>query len=162
MREKQIFYELVQKFVNRIFGWALANIQLTTRDSFTEGQLLSYYETLDSLKNDLYSRNIALEPFGLAIDLDVFFFGNHSLIPDESMESDPLQAEVDKENIQVCAESLNFFISRIKDNAREAFEQKDGSAFNQGRIHAYFEIVESMKKDLLVLGQGLSEQELEH
>ena len=149
MLKKEFCYNLLQNFVSQIFELAEANIRMEPRNGFLEGQLLSYYETLDSMKNDLYCLNVDLNLFNLNINLDIFFHGNHSLIPDEVIDREPLKTDSNKEDIQVSKESLDFCISRIIENVNAATKQNDGSEFSQGKIYAYNQIIRLMNDMLL-------------
>lgn len=53
---------------------------------------------------------------------------------------------------------IKFIISRVLDNAKDAIKETDTNAeFNSGKIFAYYEILDTIKNELIVRGQDLKE-----
>ena len=53
---------------------------------------------------------------------------------------------------------IKFIISRVLDNAKDAIKETDNNAeFNSGKLFAYYEILDTIKNELIVRGQDLKE-----
>lgn len=53
---------------------------------------------------------------------------------------------------------IKFIISRVLDNAKDAIKETDTNAeFNSGKLFAYYEILDTIKNELIVRGQDLKE-----
>lgn len=55
---------------------------------------------------------------------------------------------------------IKFIISRVLDNAKDATketEQTTNAEFNSGKLFAYYEILDTIKNELIVRGQDLKE-----
>lgn len=55
---------------------------------------------------------------------------------------------------------IKFIISRVLDNAKDAIketEENTNAEFNSGKLFAYYEILDTIKNELIVRGQDLKE-----
>ena len=53
---------------------------------------------------------------------------------------------------------IKFIISRVLDNAKDAIKETDTNAeFSSGKLFAYYEILDTIKNELIVRGQDLKE-----
>lgn len=50
---------------------------------------------------------------------------------------------------KLTVSELEFIISRILENANESFAEKDDSEFNQGKKLAYYEMLDTIKNELI-------------
>lgn len=64
-----------------IISRVIANAQASkeelekNKNDFNTGKMLTYYEILDTIKNELIARNFDSKKLGLDFDLEKFFFG---------------------------------------------------------------------------------------
>lgn len=62
--------------------------------------------------------------------------------------------------INLTDETIKYIISRVLDNANDAFkefEKAPNDAFYSGKRLAYYEILDTIKNELIVRGQDLKE-----
>lgn len=50
---------------------------------------------------------------------------------------------------KLTVSELEFIVSRILENANESFSDKDDSEFNQGKKLAYYEMLDTIKNELM-------------